>query len=831
MAYISEFKDRNNNSIKLEITTPTNTSETTDVEVLTLADAMSIEYSGESIFDTLRPSRASVNLLLTDIKSDLFSGTLNNVKVKLYKNNSLYWFGYITPNIYTQSYSHVYDQLSLECVDTVAQLENIDYTYINASDSVGIYSFFDVLKHCIDLADPSHTITNLYVDSSISLSGESGGILQKLFIKERNFFDEKGEPEKCSEVVKAIALYLGLTFFQYKNSFYLINLKKQANSHTLHKYTYSGGWSNTAVAVSVNPSVKTTAQLGQFGSDVNVSLQGVFNKVTVISSNNPLSQILPDFDDREDLENWGGEGAEPVEETYTINDQSYTLLSGYFKSASHWLYSAPCVASGIFEQPVTTIDETNRDSLVCGTFWQLTDYGKADEDIPSVNWTPYITFIGTEWHYPSGPYLKLNDTQSMIIDGGYIVVNMTYKFSNDYRAHSVVKSKYDSFDTFGYCSDLMWISGSPLGAGQWPKNTLFPAKMKIGDKIYNGEKWESYSLLQEKRTYWTTLYTGWGWDYGGHTRTWYAITDSHYSDEWEYVNESTYNSYSGAKESGQCEYAHAHTAYNSRIGESVAIPLIFYYKWVWGDCFFLAHNNKTTETIYDTDYQLTNTVSWKMNLADAGTNGGVAIPCPNNETFYGQLEFEIYGPIDSVDQLNMLSNNPQYRSDHASTTLKAIHISDLSIKYSKQSTQTDIFNLKTTDPDTIFSNIVDESYCKEMEDVTLKVNTQNSWATSYSYVIKQDGSGYKYIDGLTFDSVKRKPEEKLVESLVNYYKLPRYTFSRPVQNKISGNANTYEVSPYMPIRESIGGSQKTLVTTSATYNVSQNTVNITANEI
>jgi len=120
MAYISEFKDRNNNSIKLEITTPTNTSETEDVEVLTLADAMSIEYSGESIFDTVRPSRASVNLLLTDIKSDLFSGTLNNVSVKLFKNNSLFWFGFVTPNIYTQSYSHVYDQLTLEAIDTVA---------------------------------------------------------------------------------------------------------------------------------------------------------------------------------------------------------------------------------------------------------------------------------------------------------------------------------------------------------------------------------------------------------------------------------------------------------------------------------------------------------------------------------------------------------------------------------------------------------------------------------------------------------------------------------------------------------------------------------------
>ena len=260
MAYISQFKDRNDNTIRLQIETLTNTSASADVEVLTLADAMTIEYSGESIFDALRPSKASVNLLLTDIKPDLFTGSLNSVKVKLYKNNSLFWFGYVTPNIYTQSYSHVYDQLMLERVDSVAQLDNIDYTYINRNDSVGIYSFYQVLTHCLELADSDHVITNLYVDSSISLSGESGGILNKLYIKERNFFDEKGEAEKCSEVVKSISQYLCLTFLQYKNSFYLINPKKLASNYTLHKYTYSGSaWSQSPQTVSQNVSIKTTA--------------------------------------------------------------------------------------------------------------------------------------------------------------------------------------------------------------------------------------------------------------------------------------------------------------------------------------------------------------------------------------------------------------------------------------------------------------------------------------------------------------------------------------------------------------------------------------------
>lgn len=177
-----------------------------------------------------------------------------------------------------------------------------------------------------------------------------------------------------------------------------------------------------------------------------------------------------------------------------------------------------------------------------------------------------------------------------------------------------------------------------------------------------------------------------------------------------------------------------------------------------------------------------------------------------------------------------MGSNPQARNDIAPTTLRAIHLTDLSIKYSKTNSSANIFK-SSVDPDTIYTNTINESYCKEMDDVELIVNTQNSWATSYSYVICRDGSDFKYIDGLTFGTVRQKPEERLVENLVNYYKQPRYTFQRSLQNKVSGNANTYEVTPYTVIKESIGGQSKTLVTTSATYNVSLNTVNITTNEI
>lgn len=167
----------------------------------------------------------------------------------------------------------------------------------------------------------------------------------------------------------------------------------------------------------------------------------------------------------------------------------------------------------------------------------------------------------------------------------------------------------------------------------------------------------------------------------------------------------------------------------------------------------------------------------------------------------------------------------------ADTTLKAIHISDLTIAYSKSAAQSDIYHESNIDPDTIYSNTVDENYCKELEDIELKVNTQNDWATSYSYVIGQSGGQYNYIDSLTFGSAKKKPEERLVQRLVNYYKLPKYQFSRSVHNKVLDTSTSTEVYPFQPITETIGGSSKQLVTTAATYDISQNKVNVNTNEI
>ena len=214
----------------------------------------------------------------------------------------------------------------------------------------------------------------------------------------------------------------------------------------------------------------------------------------------------------------------------------------------------------------------------------------------------------------------------------------------------------------------------------------------------------------------------------------------------------------------------------------------YYYEIALQDRFYLTHINKTTEAIFDAEYSLTNTVSYKMNIVDA--SDGVAIPCLTNVSMYGSLTFELYAP-------NVLGTNIQGRG----AKCRAIHISDLSIAYKKSTEYKDIFSSAKVDPDTIYTNTVNGSYSKELDDVTLKVNTANDLATSYSYAIAQRGNDYYYIKGVQFDGVERKPEERLVERLINYYQAPKYKMTATVHDTVS-------VLPFHPIIETISNQSK-----------------------
>lgn len=806
LRYYSEYDDLNNNRIRLEIYLD---SVGVVSRELQLSDpAITIDYDNDSdIYKPLKKSGASINLLLPNVAADLFSGELLSPQVRIYRNGLLFWFGYVTPNIYSQPYKDELDLLTLECVDSISNLASIDYK----SGTDEITSFKNIVLRLLDSVDSTRLANNIYIQKSVKLNNNTN-ILSKLYIQERNFFDEKGEPQKSDEVLSDILQYLGFTMIQWKNAYYIIDVDAVASGDTSFiRYNRSGG---TTANTTINIQTRDVMDIGIGLGNGNISLGGVYNKVTLIANNNPLSAILPSFDDEDDIVNQNSDPNKYYEESYTYDGTNYILLSGFFKSKGNWEYTAPSGNTSIIPtDEIQEITPATRATISTGIFWQKVDSYKTEDGEPSsLNWKTYITMICGGWYHSYLPKLKLKSPKTMILDGGYLIINMKYKFSTDYRAHDVIKSKYDSFNTFGYCNDLTWTSDtSKIGAGMWPDNTMFPCKLTIDNYFYDGEEWHDYDWFNARvaRGY----YSFYGHTISmGHVGTgdtnWYRIKDNY--GDWNYVTKEVYLASNKEKETGASRPSNMYwwTEGNTK----VFITQDYYYECQLRDSFFLVHRNKTTETIYDTEYSLTNTVSYKMNIVDS--SDGIAVKCPTDFVLYGKLNFEI-------NACSKLGLEPQYRSDNASTTLAAIHISDLTVKYSKTKSYNNIFSNSTADPDVIYTNEVSSGFCEELEDITLRVNSENEIATSYSYVMGKNGSKYYYLKGLTFSDGDKLAENRLVERYVNYYKTPKYKYSNTLIND--------NITPFSLIYEH--NLNKTMIVGGASYDLSNNRVTINCSQV
>ena len=140
--YFAEFDDIDNNRIKVDIDIQ---GAAGDAIELTIADpAITIDYISDNIFTPLKKSGASINLLVPNVIESLFTGELLNPTVSIYKNNELFWFGYITPNIYSQPYKDTLDLLTIECVDTISNLANMDF-----QKQTEISSFINIITNIL----------------------------------------------------------------------------------------------------------------------------------------------------------------------------------------------------------------------------------------------------------------------------------------------------------------------------------------------------------------------------------------------------------------------------------------------------------------------------------------------------------------------------------------------------------------------------------------------------------------------------------------------------------------------------------------------------------
>lgn len=182
-------------------------------------DPITIETKSEKgLLSPYKGTNATVRLLSKTPMFDLLSDELNSKTVKIFKNNDLIFYGYITPNIYSQEYSNL-DTIELECVDLLSALDNeyvseyiTDYVYQEFNELIK-YSMENIAGHVCDYVIPEYYVINqVKIHNNVAID----------------------EDFTFLEVLTELCHSLGLTMTYYNDVLYFLDLQTKNTIYVRH---------------------------------------------------------------------------------------------------------------------------------------------------------------------------------------------------------------------------------------------------------------------------------------------------------------------------------------------------------------------------------------------------------------------------------------------------------------------------------------------------------------------------------------------------------------------------------------------------------------------
>lgn len=279
--YIGEFTNINDVSYKVEITTEKNNT----IHNITLGEnPFETEMNSEekNIYSPIKGSGATIEIVVDEYIFDLYSESPTGSKVKItdVTNNEIVWVGYITPQMFSQSFQLGLNTISVEAIDCISVLENMNYESANKE----ILTFEQILIKILSKVD----VQNMYVSNNVQLNSSTGTetILDKLFISEMNFFDKKEDDENdsdvcwnCYDVISEICQFLGYVAVMVGQDLYLLDYDAINNGNAQYwKYNLKNTSSPTLQTITHTHKIIGTDHAD---SDANVSLDEIYNKVSV----------------------------------------------------------------------------------------------------------------------------------------------------------------------------------------------------------------------------------------------------------------------------------------------------------------------------------------------------------------------------------------------------------------------------------------------------------------------------------------------------------------------------------------------------------------------
>lgn len=758
MKYIGTFKDIDNNGYTVYIITNKSEQVTREITLSGTPFVTEMDTSDENIYKPVKYQSATVSVVTeneTDYMFDVYSGNANNTDIRVYDDNdNLVWGGFATPVLYNNGYTSVHEILNIEAIDGLSILQYYKYS----TSSKTIKSFAQIIT---DILAKCEVYDEFYINASQKLTSSSSTcILNDLYISEQNFFDEKDSDETdddvawtCQEVLEEICTYLGLVCVGNGNKVYFLDLDAIKNNQNAY-WKYNVGQTGYSY-VSLSETIALNGELYR-GTGSTLSLDNVYNKVSIKDDFYKFDDIIPDI---------------------------YDTAQNITKSSDPTLQSSTNINDGMYGEVVQGVQgnsttDTNNNMII------MIDrvYDPEEEEYTYYNAVfvkyfknPYYRFYS--YGNPSNDSLNYTDTKTM--HGACIAKFYVKKMEETY--------------TQSWLEYLIGINNySDHTLDDWmAKNQISSVNFKDYIMMLNPE---TNHITNENITsypYFETLGSDFNALFGGDNA--YLIIKGKYI--YHYFNNDPYPIPEDEPDISEGRYA-------MDAGNTYLLA-----KLQWGDQYWNGTEWSSTNSTFQIPYmrddtsngdrradgtmfkslEFVNTVTWRIGI----TEKGYMIKMPTGKVMSGMPKLTVYKPFDPNYHSTKSGDNEGQWYKHS-----VVFLEDFSIKaVIGDPTYSDV-----NDSDTVYTNIIDNHHVQEMEEIKLKICTNDNKNPNYSSVAYISNNEYQFLDtiynsALTSNGVinyngnsnngQLRPEEWLIYRLTNQYSQPKIRLTLELNQRMN----------------------------------------------
>ena len=267
-------------------------------------DTVTIDSGVNDSLDVCQQHSCTIALHAATYVSDLFTSEYKDGKVEVSVNGACVFSGWLEPRTLTQPFNDVYDDLSLQCVDSLSAMQYSNYknvnnttTYTAAAEKAEMRTFKDLLTESLNKGTEGGGY-NVWWDASRATGATGttdGNVFDDLRVSDMAFLGESADDTVTYlDVAEAVLKYLDLHIVQYGRDFYVFSWD-----------TMRAGTTSWSLLLSSGEGVSQSAQLaGCTGvstalstanvedTDTQIDVQEIFNQLCLTVSPKGSDTVL-----------------------------------------------------------------------------------------------------------------------------------------------------------------------------------------------------------------------------------------------------------------------------------------------------------------------------------------------------------------------------------------------------------------------------------------------------------------------------------------------------------------------------------------------------------